>query len=101
MPPRTTPPLTYRAAVLAVLTAGPAHGMEIQRRIAAAGMHCAISGIYPQLRALVAEGLAESTPGPPHTPSGGGIPSPVYALTPDGRREARAQRKRVMALLGA
>lgn len=83
------------ALALAALEAGPAHGLEILRRLEDAGsgaLRLKEGSLYPALYRLENEGLvvAETEAAAGRR----GAPRRVYALSPRGRRRLEAERAR-------
>ena len=82
--------MSLRAALLALLSAGPLTGYDAAKHFAVSVGHvwnAPDSQIYPELRKMAAEGLLDAHPVPWGTK---GATKTEYALTDDGRAALRA-----------
>lgn len=95
--------ISTKSALLQALVDGDGYGLELMERVRekSGGRFLLHQGsVYPALRELEEEGLAESYSGKP-TPERGGRPRIYYRLTPEGRRVAYEQRAAVLGLYWA
>lgn len=92
--------ISTKSALLQALVEGEGYGLELMERVRekSGGRFLLHQGsVYPALRELEEEGLAESYSGKP-TAERGGRPRIYYRLTPEGRRVAYEQREAVLGL---
>lgn len=92
--------INTKVALLQALIDGEGYGLELMERVRdkTGGRLLLHQGsVYPALRELEEEGLAESYPGKP-TAERGGRPRIYYRLTAEGRRVAHDQREAVLGL---
>jgi PadR family transcriptional regulator PadR len=97
-------PVTAKAALLQVLTAGPGFGLDLIARARDRTGGRVVLGqgsVYPALRDLEREGLVEGVEGPQRAAEGGGRPRGYYRLTAAGQRVAEEHRAIVMGLFRA
>jgi PadR family transcriptional regulator, regulatory protein PadR len=93
--------IDVRVALLQALVPGDAYGLELIERVAEAtqGRALLLQGrVYPALRELEREGLAESYSGEP-LPERGGRPRRYYRLTAAGQRVALDDARALAGLL--
>jgi PadR family transcriptional regulator len=90
-----------KMALLQALVAGESYGLELIDRVKqmTRGEVVIVQGaVYPALRELESEGLAESYDGVPMAERGG-RPRRYYKLTSAGERSAKAQARALIGLL--
>ncbi len=96
------PPVSAKAALLAVLIRGEGYGLDLIKRAnerSNGGVKLHQGNVYPALRDLEAEGLVKSWEAEP-TPERGGRPRRYYKLTAAGQRAALQQQHAVAGLFG-
>ncbi|HET6344931.1 MAG TPA: PadR family transcriptional regulator [Myxococcota bacterium] len=98
------PPVTAKAALLQVLTAGPGFGMDLIARVrerTQGRVELGQGSVYPALRDLEREGLVEACKGEQRDVGAGGRPRRHYRITTAGRRVARGHQEIVAGLFGS
>lgn len=89
------PPITLESALLQLLAAEPAYGLQVRGRLvrASKGAIAPNNGrLYPALRSLEALGLLKTHEEPSGGAERGGLPRVVYSVTAAGAARARADR---------
>lgn len=87
-------PITAKAALLQALVSGPGYGLDLIQRIQTSTggrLTLAQGSVYPALKALEWDGLAESYDGTP-TPERGGRPRRYFKLSVRGVQVAAEHR---------
>ncbi len=95
------PSVETKLALLQALVEGESYGLELIERVKqmTRGEVAIVQGtVYPTLRQLESEGLAESYDGEPLAERGG-RPRRYYRLTAAGQRAAKTQARALIGLL--